>query len=275
MGKDDLCRGTIVESSHPRSWGKDSKSSAIVVEPAHGGKICSSLRPYEPSPLMGEGRRSTLPHPAARLSRTIPAHGGRTGGSPLRPNHPRSWGKDARTAGPGPTRQRTIPAHGGKTQPEAARNGPGPNHPRSWGKDFDDLDGRRTGVRTIPAHGGKTSCPNRTCLPGSNHPRSWGKDEMRFSRCAAIRTEPSPLMGEGQAQGQAGGHRTIPAHGGRTAVRYLLCEPSPFMGEGRASRRTEPNRTIPAHGGRTLCFGRDEPSPLMGEGRSPRSARMA
>ena len=181
--------------------------------------------------------------PLGALIGLIPAHAGKTTGSPPESKtpaaHPRSRGEndeyrnyDPLRAGSSPlTRGKPyvpedaliihglIPAHAGKTGGEARLDTDrGGSSPLTRGKRD---AGRRVGVRRglIPAHAGKTKFYEKPPLDWEAHPRSRG--ENRSAWYFRRRTRGSSPLTRGKLEREPGppeGRGLIPAHAGKTSM---------------------------------------------------------
>ena len=140
---------------------------------------------------------------------------------------------------------RNIPAHAGKTHASEACHTICPEHPRARGenhssqlmachvtgtsprtrgKPFVTVDGVPRN-RNIPAHAGKTGCTILARMLCGEHPRARGENphslSMRGTTCG---TSPR-TRGKRSAAGIGGaGNRNIPAHAGKTEMRFYRRE---------------------------------------------------
>ena len=194
---------------------------------------------------------------------------------------------------------RLIPAHAGKTNPANVRGRRDSAHPRSRGEnspETSDKDvvtgsspltrGKRSHAghghdrpRLIPAHAGKTACHVSGRPSQWAHPRSRGENGGRVAGLRGLRGSSPLTRGKLRLHITAAGRwRLIPAHAGKTSIRFLSRAESSAhprsRGENRASLRrcraalgSSPltrgkpggqlggaggRRLIPAHAGKTL-----------------------
>ena len=175
--------------AHPRSRGENRP-------------VCEATRPAcGSSPLTRGKRHEGLVHPDPRG--LIPAHAGKTPGSPRRPGrpwaHPRSRGENKYGTRVGMAWRGSSPLTRGKRHPRADWI---PTH------------------RLIPAHAGKTRCPSRRVRLGAAHPRSRGENSDH-GLAGGEDAGSSPLTrGKRPAQQPRNALRgLIPAHAGKTRLR--------------------------------------------------------
>ncbi len=172
--------------AHPRSRGENGVG---VSRAGH----CAGSSPLTRGKRGWPGARS----PGARL---IPAHAGKTYGSPQTSAstgaHPRSRGENLRAGRTCALRQGSSPLTRGKPGPFAAMD--------------------RTN-RLIPAHAGKTSRKEHSHGTRTAHPRSRGENTRGASEAAAqIGSSPLTRGKPVEASVQGGSRRLIPAHAGKT-----------------------------------------------------------
>ena len=217
-------------AAHPRSRGEN-ESATRAGFPSFGS-----------SPLT-RGKRGHVAR-AAGEERLIPAHAGKTRGSPS----PRRW-------------REAHPRSRGENPPVTRRSGRcRGSSPLTRGK-LCAADRRKKRARLIPAHAGKTHGRGLSLARQAAHPRSRGENSFRcfrsfFSLGSSPLTRGKPL----RRRTLRSWLRLIPAHAGKT----VWCASPPFLLQAHPRSRGENGMTASvtrlASGSSPLTRGKQNPS---------------
>ena len=152
---------------------------------------------------------------------------------------------------------RLIPAHAGKTPPRRPGRGWWGAHPRSRGE---NSDGREAGAARrglIPAHAGKTDFLADGVREHRAHPRSRGENQSHASEAIASRGSSPLTRGKrGRARRGCAETRLIPAHAGKTALRWRCRRGTTAHPRSRGENLAEQGWDVPALGSSPLTRGK-------------------